>query len=319
MIDVIGIGELLIDFTPVLKDGEKPCYEQNPGGAPPNVLAMVSKLGGRAAFIGKVGKDKFGDYLVKTLEEFNIDTSGVVYSKSITTTLAFVHLDSNGERSFSFCRNPGADLLLEENEVDYSLIDKCNIFHFGSLSFTDEPARTTVLKAVQYAKQNNKIISYDPNYRPALWKTEKAAVEGMRIGLGYADILKLSEEEAILLTGKKDYKSAADYLVGNKVKLVLITIGEKGSYYANSKSNGLVDSFKVKCIDTTGAGDAFMGSMLFKLSKSKKRIEDLSKENITEMLRHSNACAALCVGARGGIPSMPTNKSISHLLRITLK
>ena len=313
MIDVLAIGELLIDFTPFDGGRNKPCFEQNPGGAPPNLLTMVAKLGGKAAFIGKVGSDAFGMYLVDVLNQHGINTSGIRYCKDITTTLAFVHLDRQGDRSFSFCRKPGADVLLEQGELDKTLIDQCQIFHFGSLSFTDEPIKSTVLYAVQYAKEQGKLISYDPNYRPALWVSEQEAVKQMRTGLKLADVVKLSEEEAELLTGETKIERAAEQILDMGVSLVLITLGQGGSYAATKIVHKRVNAFAVKAIDTTGAGDVFLGAILYHILR-KKNVSELKEEDLADMLRYANACSAICVQTSGGIPSVPSIKQIKQFL-----
>jgi fructokinase len=316
MIDIIGIGELLIDFTPFEGADGKNCFEQNAGGAPPNMLAMVAKLGGKAAFIGKVGDDEFGKDLKAVLENSNIDASGVVFSNDIPTTLAFVHLFGNGDRDFSFYRKPGADITLEKDEIDYSLIDSAKLLHFGSLSFTDQPSKDSVLGAVKYAKDNSKLISYDPNYRAPLWTSKHDAIEGMKLGLEYCDIIKMSEEEAELLTGYADLDKAGQDMLNRGMKLVLITKGAEGSYFYHKNGSGKVPPFKVKCVDATGAGDAFMGAMLYQIVSSDKDILNLEKLDLEDMLRVANATGALCVGKRGGIPGMPEKHEVEEFLRV---
>ena len=196
MFDITALGEILIDFTPSGTNGMgMPLYTQNPGGAPANVLAQSALLGSRTAFIGKVGQDSFGTFLRSVMERNGIDTRALVTSEEVHTTLAFVQLDACGDRSFSFYRNPGADILLRESEVDYELIRQSHIFHFGSLSLTDEPARSATVAAVHAARGSGCLISYDPNYRPPLWPSQDAARTAMLKLLPLADILKLSEEE----------------------------------------------------------------------------------------------------------------------------
>lgn len=315
MIDVLGIGELLIDFTPFTSESGRKCFEQNAGGAPPNVLAMVAKLGGKAAFIGKVGDDEFGRDLKNVLIKNNIDASGVVFSKDVPTTLAFVHLFKNGDRDFSFYRNPGADIMLEKDEVDLTLIDDAKLIHYGSLSFTNQPCKDSLLEALRYAKKKDKIISYDPNYRAPLWENKKAALEGMKLGLEFCDIIKMSEQEAEMLTGYSDLDKAGQVFIERGVKLVLITKGSEGSYFYHKNGSGKVSPFKVKCIDATGAGDAFMGAMLFQIVTSNKDIYDLKKSELENMLKTANAAGALCVGKRGGIPGMPEKSEVIDFLK----
>lgn len=308
MFDIIAVGELLVDFTPV-KNEQGVFFKENPGGAPCNMLTMAQKLGSKTAFIGKVGKDQFGVHLGNVLKAQGIDISGLVYSEEYNTTLAFVHLDEGGERSFSFYRNGCADVMLEKSEVDYGIVDRARAVHFGSLSFTNEPGRSTVLDILEYAKAKGKLITYDPNYRPALWKSEAAAVEGMRTGLGYADIVKVSEEEAVLLTGEDDFRKAAESLYKNGAKLICVTLGEKGSFYYHEKGHGTVGGYSSKVVDTTGAGDAFFGATVHQVLRE-KAISELTAENLKDIFSFSNAAASLCIENYGGIPSVPSLEAV---------
>lgn len=309
MFDIVAVGELLIDFTPV-KNEQGAFFKENPGGAPCNMLTMAQKLGSRTAFIGKVGKDQFGIHLGNVLKAQNIDVSGLVYSEEYNTTLAFVHLDETGDRSFSFYRKGCADVMLEKSEVDYALLDKIRALHFGSLSFTNEPSRSTVLDMVRYAKEGGKLITYDPNYRPALWSSETSAVEGMRLGLEYADIIKVSEEEALLLTGKADIQEAAQSLYGEGIKLVCVTLGEKGSYYCHKNGQGTVKGYKSKVVDTTGAGDAFFGAAVHQILQRNCGVDQLTVKDLEEIFSFSNAAASLCIENLGGIPSIPSKEDV---------
>lgn len=315
MLDVVALGELLIDFTPIgLSDTGCPIFEANPGGAPANVLAAVSKLGGKAAFIGKVGRDQFGHFLESVLKSHDINTEGLLFSDSVHTTLAFVHLDERGERDFSFYRNPGADIMLEKSEIKPGLISDTKIFHFGSLSMTREPSRSATLEALKIARKHKKIVSYDPNYRPLLWENESEAKEGMSLGLKFADVLKLSEEEMQFLTGEKDLKVASQVLFDMGIKLVLITRGEKGCFYRCAAGTGTVKAYDVKVVDTTAAGDAFMGAFLYKLSKRKSLLDNLETKELEEMLDFAGAAGGLCVTKRGGIPAMPSLEEIKNCM-----
>jgi fructokinase len=313
--DVLALGELLIDFTPV---GRSPSggalFEQNPGGAPANVLAALSKLGARGAFIGKVGRDQFGDFLKSVLNTHGIDSQGLRFTSQANTTLAFVHLDAQGNRSFSFCRKPGADILLEAAEVDMSLIERSAIFHFGSLSLTDEPSRSATLHAVRHAQKLGKIISYDPNWRPPLWKDDQTAKEGMLAGLAYADILKISDTELEFLTGEADLERAANRLFDRGIKIILATLGPKGCYFKSAAGSGHVPAFPVKVIDTTGAGDAFLGGFLYRLCQSRHSPEDVSLAELTAMVRFANAVGSLCTTRKGAISAMPTGEEVKALL-----
>ncbi|MEI6101683.1 MAG: carbohydrate kinase, partial [Eubacteriales bacterium] len=286
-----------------------PAFEMNPGGGPPNCLAAVNALGAKTAFIGKVGRDRFGEFLIHALTSAGINTTGVVQTAETHTTLAFVHLDENGERSFSFLRNPGADLLLTKEDIDLSIIDAATIFHFSSLSLTNNPAREAALYAVEYAKKKNKLVSYDPNYRPLLWENEDEALYWMKTGLAYADIAKLSEEELALLTGQDDIPKGAKGLRDSGIQKVFVTMGSRGAYYyVCDDEQGFVNPFSVQAVDTTGCGDAFMGAILYQTACG-------IHTPLPEQVRFANATAALCATKKGGVPAMPTAQSVESLLR----
>jgi fructokinase len=308
MFDVTAIGELLIDFTPAGKGSMgNPCFEMNPGGAPANCLAALNKLGGKTAFIGKVGQDLFGDFLYSVLEKEGIETRGISETDETNTTLAFVSLYENGEREFAFVRKPGADVLLRNEDIVASIIESSKIIHFGSLSMTHEPARSTVISAVENAKKMGKSISYDPNYRPLLWDSEANAIQWMKKGLQYADIVKMSDEEMTLITGVKDIRQGAEALFKSGKKYVFITMGGEGAYYQCENGNGFVPPFKVDPVDTTGCGDAFTGALLYELCYEKDK-------NPYEMVLFANAVGALCATKKGGIPSMPAMGEVIKLM-----
>ncbi len=312
--DLIAIGELLIDFTPS-KNAEGQFFKQNAGGAPCNMLAMAQTLGTQTAFIGKVGEDQFGHFLKKTLEEKAVGTQGLILSKEAPTTLAFVHWDDAGDRSFSFYRKGSADVMLTREEVDMDFIASARALHFGSLSFTDEPSKSAVLAAVEHAKRQGLMITYDPNYRPPLWDSEAHAISEMKLGLPYADVLKVSDEEALLLTGEAELEVAAKALATFGVKLVCITLGEAGSYFYHPLGSGTVPGFKAQVVDTTGAGDAFFGSLVHQILQSGKSVEALTPGEITGFLTYANAVASLCIEGLGGIPSLPDKERIAERLR----
>ena len=239
MIDIAAIGEILIDFTPSGKNGQgADLFAKNPGGAPANVLAMAARLGGKTAFIGKVGRDTFGNFLRSVLVQNRIGSSGLAEDEAVPTTLAFVQLDENGDRSFTCYRNPGADRMLTAQEVKTELIDNCQIFHFGSVSMTHDPSRSATLYAAKYAKEQGKLVSFDPNYRAMLWDNEADALEQIKKGIAIADILKVSEEEAQLITGDKDPAIASQKLLNMGPVLVLVSLGELGAYYRNHACSG---------------------------------------------------------------------------------
>lgn len=320
MFNVTALGELLIDFTPAgVSSAGKVLFERNPGGAPANVLAAVTRLGGTGAFIGKVGNDQFGHFLKQVLADNSIETRGLKFSDDVNTTLAFVHLDEKGDRSFSFYRKPGADTTLDVNDLEYGLIDDSRIFHFGSLSMTDEPSRSATLRAVEYAKKKGKTVSYDPNWRPPLWRNDKAATEGMNLGLKYADILKISGVELEFLTGEKDLDKGSKKFFDMGIKLIVVTLGPKGCYYRCNAGTGLLPAYDTKVVDTTGAGDAFFGGLLYKVGKSGLDIGNIGKADIEDIIDFSNAVGATCAAKRGAIPAMPTLSEVKECMAATRK
>lgn len=300
MFDVVSLGEVLIDFT---SDGSSvngnARFEQNPGGAPANVLAALSKWGKKTAYIGKVGQDAFGRFLIHTLDACGIHTSGVISTGEASTTLAFVHLDECGDRTFSFVRNPGADMLLRESEVDYSIVEKAKIFHFGSISMTHEPACAATIKAALIAKAGNLLVSFDPNLRVPLWKSLEHAKDMIRIGLTYADVLKISIEELEFITATNDLVQGSQYLLDlYGIRVILVTLAEKGCFVRKGALTLFVPGYSVKTVDTTGAGDAFLGGFLYQLLEKECRINELSAGDLYRMVRFANAVGALLRLAR---------------------
>lgn len=316
MFDIVALGELLIDFTPNgFSDSGMHLFEQNAGGAPANMLTACSKFGLKTGFIGKVGADMHGYFLKSTLEKQGIDTTGIVIDPNVFTTLAFVDLLENGERIFSFSRKPGADTQLNEKELNLSLLSNTKIFHFGSLSLTDEPCRLSTKKAIQYAKQHNVLISYDPNYRSSLWKSEKAAKSQIRSHLSYVDILKISDEETELLTDKKDPLLAAYDLIQHGISIVVVTLGSKGALVCTKEGSLTVPGFPSSVVDTTGAGDSFWGGFLSQIIQTNKDILSLSLKELEPCVRFANAVASLCITKHGGIPAIPTQNEVKIFLQ----
>ena len=306
MYDVVAMGELLIDFTCVSTDVEGyPTMAAHPGGAPANFLAALAKFGTSAALLGKVGNDAFGKLLVGTLNQAGIGTSGIIMADDVFTTLAFVTLDETGNREFSFSRKPGADTCLSYDELDLSLIDNAKVFHFGTLSLTDEPARTTTYKAVEYAKSAGKLITYDPNLRKPLWKDLEEAKKQLIWGMTKADVVKISDEEVEFLWGL-GVEEGADYILKNfDVKLVFVTCGADGCYFKNAVASGKVPSLSgIKVIDTTGAGDIFGGSAVWKLLQLGKAPETLNEEELRETVTFACTSAGLSTTKPGGISSV---------------
>lgn len=306
--DVTALGEILIDMTYAGKsENGQSLFEQNPGGAPANVLAAVSGLGKKTAFIGKVGADMHGAFLRETVKKCGIDDSNLISTEEAFTTLAFVALSEAGERSFSFARKPGADTLLREDEVNRELIKNSTVFHFGSLSLTHEPARSATFAALACAKENNVIVSYDPNYRAMLWESEEAAAKGMRSPLAFVDVMKLSDEEIELVTGEKTPEKAIDRLLAQGISCVIVTMGAKGAMVGTREEKVFKEAVpNVPVVDTTGAGDAFMGGFLYQLVENKKHPSQLSREDLLYYTEFANKVAARCIMKRGGISAMPS-------------
>ena len=311
--DVVALGELLIDFTCVSADADGyPTMAAHPGGAPANFLAAVTKFGGKTALLGKVGADTFGRLLTGTLEQAGIETRGIVASSDVFTTLAFVTLDAHGDREFAFSRKPGADTQLRFSELNLSLIDDARVFHFGTLSLTDEPARATTYRAVAYAKERGKLITFDPNLRKPLWKDLDTAKEQMLWGLSQADVVKISDEEIEFLFGLNPQEGAKKILSDYGVKLVFATCGADGCWFENQNACGHVDSLKnVKVVDTTGAGDIFGGSAVWKVLQAGKRPEELNEAELREAVHFACTAAGLSTTKPGGISSVPELSAVA--------
>lgn len=313
--DVIALGELLIDFT---MNGQSEqgnnMFEACPGGAPCNVLALLNKMGKKTAFIGKVGKDQFGALLRDTITEAGIDASNLMVDENVNTTLAFVHTFPDGDREFSFYRNPGADMMLTADEVNPEVVKDTKVFHFGTLSMTHEGVREATKKAVETAKANGCLVSFDPNLRPPLWSSLDLAKEQMEYGFGKCDILKISDNEIQFVSGKEDYEEEIAYLQETyNIPLILLTMGKDGSraYYKGMRVER--PGFSVKAIETTGAGDTFCGSSLNYLVDHD--FENLTEEQLGEMLTFANAAAALVTTKKGAIKAMPVKEEVLELIQ----
>lgn len=317
MPDIISLGEMVVDFTAAVTPDGETAYIRNAGGAPANVACMAAKLGASVGFIGKLGKDMFGDYLKGVLTENNVDTKGLIIDPKFSTTLTFVRKNDDGDRDFVFFRSPdvSADINLSFGEINKGLIDECKIFHFGAVSLTNEPSRSAALNAAEYAKEKGKIVSYDPNFRPALWKSKEEAIRTMRMALRYADIVRVSENELNLISDCGSFIPAAAELLRAGVKVLCVTQGAKGCIIATAKGIERYPSYKTKIIDTLGAGDCFLGAFLYKLCKSGKTPDELEAEDIMEMAMFSNACGALSSAKKGAIQSMPALNEILELMK----
>ena len=314
--DVVALGELLIDFTDNGISGQgNTIFEANPGGAPCNVLAMLQKLGNKTAFIGKVGKDIFGTKLKEVLKEVGIDTSGLVMDKKGRTTLAFVQTLKGGDRDFSFYRNPGADMMLEEGDINNSLIKNCKIFHFGTLSMTHKGVRKATKKAIKKAKESGALISFDPNLRPPLWESLDDAKKQVEYGLGQCDILKISDNEIQWFTGEKDFDKGIKKLQDRySIKLIVLSMGKDGSraYYKNLRVEK--PAFVQKnTIETTGAGDTFGGCCLNFILKY--GLDNMDQEKLEKMLTFANAAASLITTKKGALRVMPTKDEVKDFIK----
>jgi fructokinase len=308
---VICIGELLIDFfcTDVdinLIEGQN--FQKQAGGAPANVCATIAKLGGTALFSGKVGNDPFGQFLKKTLDDVKVDTSMVVFDDIHPTTLAFVSLQANGERDFVF--NRGADAFLVEEEIDTDKLNKAAILHFGSATaLLSNPFQSTYFHVMRNAKEQGKFISFDPNYRKDLWKNRiPEFIDLSKEGIALADFVKVSDEELQLITGIKTMAEGTNFLHELGAKVVAVTLGSEGTYLSNGQKGEIVSSVRIKSIDSTGAGDAFVGATLFQFAKGNPEIADF--ETLKEIIYFSNKVGALVCTKVGAISAIPTLENV---------
>ena len=306
--DVVALGELLIDFTCVGTDTDGyPTMAAHPGGGPANFLAALAKYGAKTALLGKVGADTFGKLLLQTLKKAGIETKGMVTVDDVFTTLAFVTLDANGDRDFAFSRKPGADTCLTFEELDATLIDEAKVFHFSPLSLTDEPARSTTHKAVAYAKEKGKLITFDPNLRKPLWKDMNVCREQTLWALHQADVVKISDEEVEYFFGLSPEEGAKYILDNFGVKLVFVTCGEKGCFFQNAVAKGWEQAFSnIRVVDTTGAGDIFGGSAVWKLLQLNTAPDALTESQLHELVSFACKAASLSTTKPGGVSSVPS-------------
>ena len=311
MYDVVAIGELLIDFASKSTDADGyPTMAANPGGAPGNFLAALNVYGKKTAFLGKVGEDAFGHLLLGTLQKAGIETKGVIVDPDYFTTLAFVTFDSAGDRSFSFARKPGADTQLRWEEIDKGLMDEARVFHFGTLSLTDEPARTATRKAVSYAKETGKLISCDPNLRVPLWRSKEEAREQMLWSLQQADVVKISDSEVSFLWACSPEEGAEKLLREFDVKLAMVTLGAEGCLLRTKNACFRAPAPKVHPVDTTGAGDIFGGSAMARFLDLKKAPDALTRDDLSYIGTYALMAASLSTERSGGIPSIPEKETV---------
>lgn len=310
MIDITAVGEILIDLTQSgVNEQGIPVFAANPGGAPANLAVAAARLGASTAFIGKVGTDSFGTFLRNTLTENRVDVSGMVTDLHSRTTLAVVALDKFGERTFSFYRDPSADVNLRAEEISEDQLKNTKFLHFGSVSLTTDPARGATLYAAETAKKHGAIISYDPNYRASLWSDEATAVERMLEPLPMVDVLKVSDEELPLLTGTTDLEAGSKILSDKGIALVLVTLGANGAFYRFKGCTGHIPGVKVKVGDTNGAGDTFFGATLAQLARF-DRLDDITVQGLEKIIAVSNKAAAITTSRHGAIPAMPSFEEV---------
>ncbi len=314
--DVVALGELLIDFTENGKSVQgNPILEVNPGGAPCNVLSMLTRLGKETDFIGKVGDDMFGHQLCDALKEVGIGTQGLRFDREINTTLAFVHTKEDGDREFSFYRNPGADMMLTEEDLEKDLLENCKIFHFGSLSMTHPACREATKKAIELAKSKGAILSFDPNLRDPLWNSLEDAKEQIDYGMQHCDILKISDNEIVWFTEKEDYEEGIKYLQNKySIPLILLSMGKDGSRaYCQSVKAEAPAVLQEHTVETTGAGDTFCACVLNYVLEHGWR--PYTKEELTEMLSFANAAASIITTRKGALRVMPAKEEVERLLQ----
>lgn len=314
--DVVALGELLIDFTENGTSGQgNPIYEANPGGAPCNVLSMLNKAGRKTAFIGKVGQDIFGTRLKATLEEVGIDTSNLILDEDVRTTLAFVETFPDGDRDFSFYRNPGADMMLKEEDLHEDLLKNTEIFHFGTLSMTHDEVRKATKKAIAVAKESGAVISFDPNLRSPLWKSLDDAKEQVAYGLSQCDILKISDNEIQWFTGEEDYDAGIRKLRSQyDIPLIMLSLGKEGSraYYKDLRVE-VAPFLQENTIETTGAGDTFGACCLHHVLEY--GLDSFDEEKLTKMLTFANAAASIITTRKGALRVMPTVEEVEKLIK----
>lgn len=308
---VICLGEALIDFIPL--DGDHLTYKKAPGGAPANVAAGIAKLGGKSTFIGKVGDDVLGHFLIETLTDFGVDVSSMVLTDEVRTGVTFVTLEPSGERDFSFYIDPSADRFLQKEELDPAVFAGQKIFHFGSISLISEPAKSATLHAAALAKNKGMLTSYDPNLRLSLWDSAEQAKETILAALPYVDLLKMSEEELLFLSGCDTLEEGMNQLPD--LPLIVVTLGEEGSLYRFQGETGRVPAMDCKVVDTTGAGDAFVSGFLYSLNESQKGLAELSAPDIAEMLRFANVSGGLATTKKGALTGLPTLAEIQAILK----
>jgi fructokinase len=316
MSDVVCVGELLIDFVPTVTPTtliEAPAFKKAPGGAPANVAVGLARLGVSSAFMGKVGDDAFGHFLVNTLAEAGVDVRPIRFSSEARTALAFVSLRADGDREFMFYRHPSADMLFAPAEVDADVVRDAKLLHYGTISLISEPSRSATLHAIDLARDAGCIVSCDPNLRLALWPDRAAARDGLLSAIAHAQVVKLSDEELRVLTGSDDPAAAREHLWHDRLKLMVVTLGSAGCVYFTADFDGVVVGFAVEAIDATGAGDGFVAGLLQGLLSDPSGLNEEAR--VRAICRTANAVGALTTTERGAIPALPTQARVERFLR----
>jgi len=317
MIDLVTLGEILIDMFPMeigCRLGEVTAFLPKPGGAPANVAVAASKLGIKSAFIGKVGQDAFGEKLISSLADQGVETRGICKDAIYRTTMALIAMPDEFSAEIIFYRNPGADLCLREDELDKPLLENAMIFHSGSLSLVDDPARSAHFAAVRIAQSSGGIVSFDVNFRPTLWDDPNAALEQIWKMVHLTDILKCNENEIQLLTGLSEVEKVAEQLLLEGPKLVVVTMGQLGSYYCSRIARGFMPAFKVKTVDSIGCGDAFIAGLLSRIIKEGKGVDYQSEEFLKPAFRYASAVGAITALTKGVIPALPSASQVDEFL-----
>ncbi|WP_110112218.1 aminoimidazole riboside kinase [Bacillus sp. CGMCC 1.16541] len=309
---VISLGEALIDFIPL--DETNLTYQKSPGGAPANVAVGVARLGLPSTFLGKVGNDVLGRFLQDTLKSYGVNTSELTLTEEARTGAVFVTLAENGERSFDFYIDPSADRFLREDEVNEDVFNQHRILHFGTISMISEPSRSATIKAVKFAKEQDVVVSFDPNIRLTLWKDEEKLKETILEMIPYADVLKISEEELAFITGIEDIEQGIEALAHYEIPLLIVTLGAEGSYAIAKNARVKVEAMKVNAVDTTGAGDAFVSGMLYCVNEYKGKLSDLTEDDLRQFGRFASVSGALAASTKGAMTALPTIEEVKDIL-----
>jgi fructokinase len=315
--DILCLGELLIDMFPAeVGRGmtEVSAFRPKPGGAPANVAVAAARLGAESGFIGKVGDDAFGHYLEDVLKEEGVDTQGMRFDPEARTTLVFIAMPDVHSAEFVFYRNPGADMLLHPDELPGSLLQSTSWLHLGSLSLIDEPIHSATIEAIKIAREAGALISFDVNYRPALWSSEEQAYQRIMPTLPQVDMVKVNQAELALLTGSDQLEEGSQILLSHGPQLCVVTLGPEGSYFHNGQDNAFVPGFEVNTVDATGCGDAFVAGLLTQLVKTGSRTAEFSQDQLKSALRHANAVGALTALTQGVIPALPNSQHVDEFL-----